>query len=92
MDFEEIWNRIKAREGENFITKKGLKFSYKMSGNGFSPSRTKYRISKTDVHKAFSLLPLQGPGEINNIVRGPSYVWAILHDKRIYWECPKVVI
>ncbi|WP_158304029.1 hypothetical protein [Caldicellulosiruptor owensensis] len=24
-----------------------------------------------------------GPGEIGNIVRGPSYIWGILSDKRI---------
>jgi hypothetical protein len=29
------------------------------------------------------MLPINGPGEIGEIVRGPSYVWAILHDRRI---------
>jgi alpha-beta hydrolase superfamily lysophospholipase len=28
-------------------------------------------------------VPLDGPGLINHIARGPAYVWAVLHDPRI---------
>ena len=81
--FEEIWSRIIEHAGETFHTKKGLPFTYKIIGEMFVPSRTKYMISKNDVKKAYQMLPLSGPGEINQIVRGPSYLWAVLHDKRI---------
>jgi len=81
--FEEIWSRITVHAGETFHTKTGLKFTYKIKGSGFYPSRTNYRISKTDFRTAYRMVPIDGPGAINEIVRGPSYVWAVLHDQRI---------
>jgi hypothetical protein len=47
------------------------------------PSRTAYRISQSEFRKAHEMMPIKGPGEISQLVRGPSYVWAILHDPRI---------
>ena len=81
--FEEIWRRIVTHEGEIFRTKTGLEFTYRIDGEGFYPSRTNYRISKTDFRKAYEIVPIDGPGVINDIVRGPAYVWAVLHDQRI---------
>lgn len=81
--FEEIWRRIVTHEGEIFRTKTGLEFTYRIDGEGFYPSRTSYRISKTDFRRAYEIVPIGGPGVINDIVRGPAYVWAVLHDQRI---------
>jgi len=81
--FEEIWRRIVTHEGEIFRTKTGLEFTYRIDGEGFYPSRTSYRISKTDFRRAYEIVPIDGPGVINDIVRGPAYVWAVLHDQRI---------
>lgn len=81
--FEEIWSRIVEHTGETFLTITGLEFMYSVEGNGFYPSRTVYRISKEDFRTAYQMIPIEGPGVINNIVRGPAYVWAVLHDKRI---------
>lgn len=81
--FEEIWNRIVALAGQTFYTKTGLEFSYEICGNTFSPSRTKYRIAKSDFEKAYQLVPIDGPGAIRNIVRGSAFIWAVLHDQRI---------
>ena len=81
--FEEIWRRIVTHEGEIFRTKTGLEFTYRIDGEGFYPSRTSYRISKTDFRRAYEIIPIDGPGVINDIVRGPAYVWAVLHDQRI---------
>ena len=44
-----------------------------MSGDVFYRSRTKYRISKTEFRKAVEILPFDGPGVINDTVRGPAY-------------------
>jgi hypothetical protein len=33
--------------------------------------------------KAYEMVPIKGHGGINEIVRGPAYVWAVLHDARI---------
>jgi len=83
--FEEIWSRIAEHAGETFhtIPPRSLEFTYSVDRNGFYPSRTVYRISKEDFRTAYQMVPIKGPGVINNIVRGPSYVWAVLHDQRI---------
>ncbi len=82
--FEEVWNRIKSLEGAKFKTKTGLPFTFKLFGNTFKPSRTDYNIAKSDFKKAFDRVPFDdGPSVVNKIVRGPSYIWAVLHDKRI---------
>lgn len=83
LSFNEIWDKIRSNSGQVFRTITGKEFTYSVIGNYFLPSRTGYRISKKDFEKAYEMLPLDGPGKINNIVRGPSYVWAVLNDKRI---------
>ena len=80
---EEVWTRLKKFEGDRFETKTGKPFTYKMSTNVFYSSRTKYSISKIDFRKALALVPFDGPGVINRTVRGPAYVWSVLHDRRI---------
>lgn len=81
--FAVVWDRIKSLTGQSFTTKTGLEFSFVVQGDGLFPSRTKYRISKSDFGTAFAYAPYDGPGRLNNQVRGPAYVWAILHDRRI---------
>lgn len=80
---EEVWGRIVALEGEEFRTKTGMPFTFEISGDVFRPSRTKYNISRSDFGRALELVPFDGPGEINDLVRGPAYVWAVLHDQRV---------
>lgn len=79
----ELWCRVKAHAGKEFKTKTGKMFTYTISGDLLHTSRTDYNISKTEFHKAFALVPFEGPSVINRDVRGPAYVWAVLHDKRI---------
>jgi len=81
--FEEVWSRIVAHTGKPFHTKTGLEFTYDIKGDGLYPSRTNYRISNADFRKAYTMVPIDGPVVINEIVRGPAYIWAILHDHRI---------
>ena len=81
--FEEIWSQIVSHEGETFNTITGLKFTYKIEREGFYSSRTHYRVPKNDFRKAYQMVPIDGPGIINEIMRGPSYIWAVLHDQRI---------
>ena len=82
-NIEKVWERIAKLEGEEFHTKRGLSFTYKVHGNEFRPSRTKWLITKTDFEKALGYVPCDGPGAINKLVQGPSYVWAVLHDPRM---------
>jgi len=84
ISFEEVWARIVAHAGETFYMKRDHEeFTYIVKGNGFYPSRTSYRISKKDFKTAYGMMPIKGPGPISNIVRGPSYVWAVLNNPRI---------
>ena len=46
-------------------------------------NRINYSLSKGDLMKVYPRVPMKGPSEIASLVRGPSYVWAILHDARI---------
>ena len=87
-NIDEIWERIVKHEGETFHTKGGhtkpsLPFTYEIHGNVFYPSRTDWQIPRADFEKALELVPFDGPGAVNNIVQGPSYVWSVLHDPRI---------
>ena len=79
----ELWNRLRGAEGQEFETKTGMPFTYEISGDVFRPSRTEYNISKAEFQKALIRVPFDGPGVINKTVRGPSYVRAVLHGKRI---------
>lgn len=81
--FSEIWNRIVGLAGEVFHTKRGLEFTYRVSGNVVTTSRTQYQRSRADFETAYGMVPLPGPGEINELVRGPAYIWAVLHDERV---------
>ena len=83
MDFKAIWARILQHEGEEFKTKKKLPFTYKIINGAVVPNRTNFPLAKVNFEKAAALMPLQGPGQINDLVYGPSYVYAILTDARI---------
>ncbi len=78
-----VWERIKQQEGEDFHTKTGKPFTFEIAGDVFRPSRTFYNISKADFGKVLELAPFDGPGMVNDLVRGPSYIWAVLHDPRV---------
>ena len=81
--FDRVWKLIGSLAGQPFRTKLGLAFTYKIRASTVVPSRTAYHISRADFETAYNLVPLTGPGKINAIVRGPAYVWAILHDTRV---------
>ena len=78
-----IWNKIINNEGKLFHTIRGLPFTYKIEGDFLTTTRTNYPLSKSEFEKAMKHMPLSGPGQINKIVRGPAYVYAILTDSRI---------
>jgi len=81
--FSEIWKLIISYEGVEFSTVTNLPFTYQINGKTLRPSRTQYNISMSDFAKAYDLVPIDNTGKITKLVRGPSYIYAILHDKRI---------
>ena len=82
-NIDEIWRRIERHEGEEFHTKKGLPFTYAIQGEIFRSSRANRNIPRRDFEKALKIAPFDGPGDLNRMVQGPAYVWAVLHDPRI---------
>jgi len=81
--FDEVWMRIRKRAGETFFTKTGIRFTYGIEGDRLLLNRNNLILSRRDFMKAYPRVPVKGPSEIASMVRGPSYVWAILHDARI---------
>ena len=81
--FDPIWRRIVSCAGQEFKTVTGLEFNYTVEGQVLHPSRTRYNLPRSEFEKAYNLMPLTGPGQINRIVRGPAYVYTILTDPRI---------
>lgn len=83
MDGHDIWEKMRNLEGEEFLTVTGKMFTYKISGDKFKTSRTNMWLSKNDLMKAVSMFPFKSVSEISGVVIGPSYIYAILNDKRI---------
>lgn len=81
--FDEVWRRVTEYTGAIFYTKTGYPFTYTVEDDAVKTSRTSYTLYRDQFLKAYNLAPVKGPGEYTNLVRGPSYIWAILHDERI---------
>lgn len=77
------WTHILDFKGQIFHTCEGLPFTYLVEGNFVVTSRTKRRIHKSQFEKAFAISPLKNVAQLQNLVQGPSYVFAILTDSRI---------
>ena len=83
MNFDTIWERILCCEGQEFMTVRKKTFTYRIIGGAVVPEHTGYPLAKSEFIKAYSQGKLTGPGQISKLVRGPSYVYAILTDPRI---------
>lgn len=78
---ENLWERITARQGTVFHTKKGLPFTYYIKGGELFTDRRERSITKSTFEKACQKLlehpeEITGPKKLN--VYGAPYVWAIL--------------
>ena len=78
-----VWGRIRQHAGEPFMTKTGKRFRYAVSGSVLYPDRTNYALVRGEFAKVLEIWPVDGPGAINDLVRGPAYIWGILNDPRI---------
>jgi hypothetical protein len=56
----------------------GMRFTYSVAGDVLRTDRANQNLSRSNFEKVLPLLPLSGPGEISNYVRGSAYVWTIL--------------
>lgn len=83
IDIEIIWKMIGDHAGEIFRQIRGGEFTYVMKGNAVIPDRTNVQISKAHFIEALEHYPLSNTVPLQKL-RGPSYIYAILMDKRIY--------
>lgn len=97
--FQTIWQRILQLQEEEFRTKTGLPFTYSVESGTTVWVERKGRIinqslGKSNFEQVYSMMqvkPIKLISQINDRavangesqVRGPSFVWAILHDKRV---------
>ena len=79
---EQVWERIKEFEGEEFCQIRGGKFTYALKGNLLELSRTNRSVSKNAIKEALKFVPLNNTVPLQNL-QAPSYLFAILMDKRI---------
>jgi hypothetical protein len=86
MSIDEIWRNILKNEGNTFYTKTGIDFLYSVNGNSLYPKpsngSTIFPITKTTLEDAMELMPLRNTVPLQKY-KAPSYIYAILTDKRI---------
>lgn len=79
---DEIWRRIERHAGEDFTLTMGDVFQYEVPGNYLRPLGRVRHLSKTNFSKALDRLPFENTRSVSDL-QGPSYVFAILMDRRI---------
>ncbi len=83
---DNVWDVIVSKAGEEFLTKKGLPFTYTIKGGELFTDRRERSITKSTFEKAYEKLyrdqvgetaprNIVGPKTLN--VYGAPYVWAV---------------
>jgi len=97
--FDAVWERIRSFQGKEFRTKTGKPFTYRVESkatvwierDGRTINQSLAKSNFSQVYDMMQRNSINCPSGINveavkrgeSQVRGPSYVWAILQDKRI---------
>ena len=83
---EAVWKRIVSHQGEQFLTVKGLPFTFAVEGAGIwffrNGRRVNRKLTRTQFEVALSRCPLARTTEISDLMDYP-YVFALLRDRRI---------
>lgn len=80
--FATIWRRITQRSGETFTQIRGGEFTYEVTEGSLIPDRTNQIIPRSHFEQAAELLPFESTVPLQHL-RGPSYIYAVLMDRRI---------
>lgn len=83
--FETVWCRIEAHAGEEFTQIRGGSFRYEVRSGAVWPNRTNRAIPRSHFEQAFDIVPLPSTTPIQRL-QGPSYLYAVLMDRRIRRE------
>jgi hypothetical protein len=79
---QELHDRLASHGGEVFTQIRGGTFHYTVDQRGLSLSRTRWTIPWSHLEEALSLVPLENTRPVQHLY-GPSYIYAILNDRRI---------
>ena len=84
ISIEAIWLRIRLHEGATFRTKLGSEFAYEIDGDRLrTTDKSPWWQEKEFFAEALTRVPASRPKDLEPLKVSPSYIWAILHDKRI---------
>lgn len=78
----ELWTRLERDSGETFRQIRGGEFRYWLDGRALYPDRTDWQIPRKHFEEALNYLPLKDTTAVQHLF-GPSYVYALLMDRRI---------
>jgi hypothetical protein len=82
--FDTTWQRVAANAGAMFTTTTGIEFTYTVVSNSVCPDHVNQKIGRAQFEKCAKMLREGSSAtDINNGVRGSSYVRAILEDRRV---------
>jgi hypothetical protein len=82
ISFDQVWQRIDAHAGERFEQIRGGEFTYEVRGGSVRPDRTNRALSRSQFEQAYALMPVENTAALQRL-QGPSYLYAILMDRRI---------
>jgi hypothetical protein len=85
MNLEKIWQNILRYEGETFKTIRGIEYRYVVYNDYLLINDDKKRRITKDSFQSALLIENPTPSKIQNEkIWGPSYVYGIITDKRIF--------
>ena len=85
MDFDELWQRIRDRAGEEFYELAGKRFTYTVDENSLQPSTHEQPIPRRQFQRAWESGLLGNLRQLRQEFgqRQHSYIFSILTDPRI---------
>ncbi len=81
-DIDRVWARIQSHAGETFRQIRGREFTYEARANYLTLKQVQQNIPRNQVEQALELVPLANTMPLQQF-RAPSYLYAILMDRRI---------
>lgn len=84
-NIDTVWKRIETHAGEKFHQMRGGAFTYEIQSSSLRPDRTNRNLPKSHFEKALALMPVAITTPLQHL-QGPSYLYAVLMDKRIRAE------
>jgi hypothetical protein len=84
--FAAVERRIRAHEGEQFFTRRGLPMTYVVEGDRIKVDRAQPWLSIAEAKVIWGMGPDATLTDVDQAIVGRAYLFAILRDRRI---CPQ---